>query len=70
MQNSGLVQGGEVMLELQEDGFLIVKPKIKKEYTLAELLKGMTPENRHELLDWGPDVGKEILPPYHGKENI
>lgn len=60
MQNSGLVQGGEVVLELQ-DGFLVVKPKIQKEYTLKELLKGMTKENRHELVDWGPDVGNEIL---------
>lgn len=60
MQNSGLVQGEEVVLELQ-NGFLVVKPKKQREYTLKELLKGMTKENRHELVDWGPDVGSEIL---------
>ena len=60
MQNSGLVQGGEVVLELQ-NGLLFVRPKKQKEYTLKELLKGMTKENRHEPVDWGPDVGNEIL---------
>lgn len=60
MQASGLVQGGEVAIEFR-DGLLTVKPKKQKEYTLKELLKGMTKENRHELVDWGPDVGNEIL---------
>lgn len=55
-----LVQGGEVVLEIQNQS-LIMKPKKQKEYTLKELLKGMTPENRHELVEWGPDVGNEIL---------
>lgn len=68
MQNSKLVLGGEVVLELQ-NGFLVVKPKISKEhtkpkYTIEELVKGMTPENMHELVDWGPDIGSEILPPW------
>lgn len=68
MQGSKLVQGGEVVLELQ-NGFLVVKPKIQKEdrkpkYTIEELVKGMTRENMHELVDWGPDVGAEILPPW------
>ncbi len=29
-------------------------------YSLAELLEGFTPENRHDIVDWGPPVGKEV----------
>jgi hypothetical protein len=30
------------------------------EYSLDELLAKVTPENRHELIDWGPSVGREF----------
>ena len=33
---------------------------IKRVYSLEELLAGITPENRHELIDWGPPVGREF----------
>jgi antitoxin MazE len=29
--------------------------------TLEELVAQITPENRYEETDWGPDVGKEIV---------
>jgi antitoxin MazE len=29
--------------------------------TLEELVAQITPENRYEATDWGPDVGKEIV---------
>ena len=29
--------------------------------TLEEMCAKITPENRHEKIDWGPDVGKEII---------
>lgn len=32
----------------------------KLELSLEELLAGITPENRHELIDWGPPVGREF----------
>jgi antitoxin MazE len=34
---------------------------IEKIPTLEELVAQITPENRHEETDWGPDVGKEIV---------
>jgi antitoxin component of MazEF toxin-antitoxin module len=34
--------------------------KRKPKYTLAELLAKITPENRHEYIDFGPTVGKEV----------
>ena len=36
----------------------------KRKYTLAQLLKGVTEENKHRAVDWGAPVGKEVLPPY------
>jgi antitoxin component of MazEF toxin-antitoxin module len=35
----------------------------RRKYTLAQLLEGVTEENRHEEVDWGPPVGNETLPP-------
>jgi antitoxin MazE len=29
--------------------------------TLEDLVAGITPENRHGEIDWGPDVGKELI---------
>ena len=42
-------------------GGIIIKPVGKKEYSLKELLKGITPENRHDEADFGRPVGKELL---------
>lgn len=36
----------------------------KRKYTLAQLLQGVTNENRHAEVAWGRPVGKERLPRY------
>ncbi len=36
----------------------------RRRYRLEELLEGVTNENRHRAVDWGPSVGKERLAPY------
>ncbi|AVT59727.1 MULTISPECIES: AbrB/MazE/SpoVT family DNA-binding domain-containing protein [Pectobacterium] len=40
---------------------LIPKKKPKYQFTLDELLEGMTPEHVHEKVDFGAPVGKELL---------
>jgi antitoxin MazE len=40
------------------DGGLLLKRR-PAEYTLDELIAGITPENRHDETDWGPPVGGE-----------
>jgi antitoxin MazE len=40
------------------DGELILRP-IARAYSLDELVRGITPENRHDETDWGESVGKE-----------
>jgi len=39
-----------------------IEPVVKKrKYTLEELVAQINPKNRHPLIDWGPDVGNEIV---------
>lgn len=35
----------------------------KSKYNIEDMVASITDENRHPAVDWGPDVGKEILPP-------
>jgi len=38
---------------------LVIKSKKQKEYSLKELIKGITPKSRHKVVFEGQDVGKE-----------
>lgn len=40
------------------------KPKSSERKTLSELIAGITPENKHPEVDFGPPVGREILDPW------
>ncbi len=59
-----LQSGSPVILEERDDGILIrpaeIRPRedIQSSY-LESLLEGMTPENTHGEIDWGPSVGEE-----------
>lgn len=53
-----LSQGSEMEIKHNNQS-LVIKQKKQKEYTLKELLKGITPKNRHKLMFDGLDVGKE-----------
>lgn len=47
---------------IDESTVLAIRPAHPVEYmTLDEMCARITPENRHEAVDWGPDVGKEIV---------
>lgn len=52
-------EGSPVELTVEE-GRIVVKPAKKKKLSLAQLLKGITKENRHPEIDWGGPVGREI----------
>ena len=58
-QNIRLKNDDSVEL-LLENGKLIISPIIDKEYTLEELLSGVTVDNVHGEIDMGKLVGKEI----------
>lgn len=60
----GFKKNGQVQL-IDETKGITIRP-IEKKYTLDELVAKMNPKNRHPLIDWGPDVGSEILPEWEG----
>ena len=41
-------------------GRIVIEPVRQKTYKLEELLKGITSKNRHEAIDFGPAMGKEV----------
>lgn len=59
-QDIHLNQGSPVELTV-ENGRMIVKPAQRRKPSLAQLLEGVTKENRHEAVDWGGPVGREAL---------
>ena len=44
----------------EEKGRIIIEPVRKKTYKLEDLLKGINSKNLHEIIDFGPPVGKEV----------
>ena len=44
-----------------EKGKLIAEPLDEKEFSLEQLLNGVTEQNRHDEIDFGNTIGKEIF---------
>jgi len=44
----------------EESGRIVIEPVQRKEYSLAELVKGITRENLHGETDFGSPTGREI----------
>lgn len=53
-----LSDGAEVELKVR-DGSLIITP-VSSNYQLEDLVRGITPENRHRETDWGAPEGAEV----------
>jgi len=49
-----------ISISVKKNSLHIKLVKEKKSESLRELIKKITPENRHKELDWGTPVGKEI----------
>lgn len=56
----GLREKDCVEIEVEE-GRLVVRPQLRQAYRLKDLVKGITPKNRHEAIDVGEPVGREAL---------
>lgn len=50
--------GDEVEMEVERSGAVKIS-RAKREPTLAQLVAGITEENRHGEVDWGKPVGNE-----------
>ena len=53
-----IAEGSEVELRVA-DGALTIRPNARS-YSLEVLLELVTPENRHDEIDWGEPQGREI----------
>jgi antitoxin MazE len=53
----GLKEGTQV--DVRVSGRNVILEPARREYTLSELVEGITPKNRHGETDWGPPVGNE-----------
>jgi antitoxin MazE len=54
-----LAEGSEIDLGIV-DGSLVVKPRIRKRYSLDKLFNAITPDNLHSEIDSGAAVGNEF----------
>jgi antitoxin MazE len=46
-----------------ENGVLVIKvrkPSKRRRYNLENLINGITEENRHPEIEWGPPAGNEV----------
>ncbi|MGA7873528.1 MAG: AbrB/MazE/SpoVT family DNA-binding domain-containing protein [Candidatus Binatus sp.] len=57
-ETAGLEEGTVVDLKVRR-GRLLVIPAESPAYDLHQLVKRLTPKNRHRLVDWGKPIGKE-----------
>lgn len=61
MTSAKLALGVEAEMDV-EAGKLVIRPIVPvHEYSLDDLVSGITPENRHEEVSFGASVGKEVL---------
>jgi len=58
-EHARLREGDPISIEALE-GHVELRPA-ERTPTLEELVAKITPENRHEEINWGPAVGKEII---------
>lgn len=59
LADSNFKVGDSVNVYTQGSKIVIADPA-QPHYTLDELLDGITDENRHAEIDWGPPVGREV----------
>ena len=58
---SGQFSEGSVVSLNQKGSEIILKVVKKKQPTIKEVMRSMTRANFEPMLDWGLDVGKEII---------
>ena len=56
---AGVDVGAEVALSVR-DGDLIIRPTRRAKYRLDDLVRKITPKNRHREVDTGTPVGREV----------
>ncbi|MEK7192614.1 MAG: AbrB/MazE/SpoVT family DNA-binding domain-containing protein [Patescibacteria group bacterium] len=55
-----LEEGSILELKPMEKGVFLEKNKRRSRIDIEKMIEKITPETLHDLVDWGPPVGKEI----------
>ena len=55
------IEAGTPVEILTQNGAIVVKPRKRPKYSLKDLLKDCRPSQLHGELDWGSDVGREVI---------
>ncbi len=56
-------EGTDVTFSLKGNT-IVISHSEKPKYTLESLMKNFDKKTEHELIDWGSDVGNEIIEPW------
>jgi antitoxin MazE len=70
---AGFSAGAEVDIQVEGKGLRLTRPVSSKHYRLEDLIREMDrlgPANRPELIDWGPDVGAEVIDDEFSRRHI
>jgi antitoxin MazE len=59
-EQAGVTVDDTLDIEVADSGVIVLKPHRCRKYRLNDLLKGMTKENMHEAVDFGPPIGREV----------
>ncbi|HEY6260245.1 MAG TPA: AbrB/MazE/SpoVT family DNA-binding domain-containing protein [Nitrospiraceae bacterium] len=59
-QQAGLKVKDELDIEVRK-GSLVLRPHLRRVYRLEDLIKRMTPRNRHNEVDFSGPAGREAL---------
>ena len=63
LKEAGFKDGFECAVHVGKKGITLTPVKLsvkKRPMTFQDFVDGITPENLHEFVDWGPPVGKEV----------
>lgn len=50
-----------LVVSIKDQSIVLTPIKEENEFTLDKMLEGVTPQNVHSEIDWGPDVEAEII---------
>ena len=59
VQDLGLTANSSVQF-ISDGKVATIRPENRKKINLDELVRAITPQNRHEEVDWGRPAGKEV----------